>query len=86
MQKRSIVLLASGACVLLALSALTPGRPSEEAKGSFRSDIPKTWDDAAIASLEVPLESSAGGLWRFSRDDFDGQRRAKHRSIPIRLF
>ncbi|HEV2233294.1 MAG TPA: hypothetical protein VGV68_07810 [Terriglobia bacterium] len=60
MQKKSLVLLATGAFVLLALSALAPSRQSEKVESGFKPNIPKTWDDAAMATLEVPLANPIG--------------------------
>jgi hypothetical protein len=33
---------------------------AEHAEGQYRPAIPKTWDDAAIATIELPLAVPAG--------------------------
>jgi hypothetical protein len=60
MRKRSIIVFAVGAWVLLALSALTPSSQTEKSAGSFKPNIPRMWDDAAMATLEVPLADPIG--------------------------
>ena len=68
MRKRSIILIAIGACILLALSVLTLSNQTEKPGGSFRPNIPKTWDDAAMATLEVPLANPIGSPKHVSAD------------------
>ncbi len=65
---RYIVALAVGACVFLGLSAVMPSPQGERPEGSFRPNIPKTWDDAAMATLEVPLADPMGSPKHVSAD------------------
>jgi len=60
MRRIHIVALTVGVCVVGGLSARTPGSQSEKPEGSLRPNIPRTWDDAAMATLEVPLANPIG--------------------------
>ena len=53
---------------LLTLSALTRSSQNEKPGGSFRPNIPKTWDHAAMATLEVPLANPIGSPKHVSAD------------------
>jgi hypothetical protein len=46
-----------GASVLVVLALMSSGTSTwaQNSNGTFLPTIPKTWDDVAIASLEVPL-------------------------------
>jgi len=50
------------------LTSLTPSSQSKRSEGSFKPDIPKSWDDEAIATLEVPLADPVGSPKHVSAD------------------
>ncbi len=54
--KRGILCL----LVLLALAATIYEMPAQSPTPRFRPEIPRTWDDAAMATLEVPLANPIG--------------------------
>src|SRR6516165_226465 len=68
MRRIHIVALTVGVCVVGGLSARTPGTQSEKPEGSLRPNIPRTWDDAAMATLEVPLANPIGSPKHVSAD------------------
>jgi len=68
MQKPSVVLCAVGIAVILGLSIPAPGRQSGTPESKFTPQIPKTWDDAAMADLEVPLAYPIGSPKHVSAD------------------
>ncbi|MFB3923590.1 MAG: hypothetical protein ACE145_17845 [Terriglobia bacterium] len=47
-------------CVFLAWSWVTPGGQQKKQEGDFNPVIPKTWDEAAMRGLEVPLANPVG--------------------------
>jgi hypothetical protein len=51
-----------------ALAALTPSTAGQDPKNIFHPTIPKTWDDAAMATLEVPLANPIGSPKHVSAD------------------
>ncbi|MBZ5544269.1 MAG: hypothetical protein LAO07_11415 [Acidobacteriia bacterium] len=55
MRKKSIAHLAVGAGIFLSLLAVTPSRQRERTERSFRPNVPKTWDDAALADWATPV-------------------------------
>ena len=55
MDKRYGIALALGISVLIGVSTLTPSSQSERSESSFKPNIPKTWDDAALADWATPL-------------------------------
>ena len=53
----------SKAALLLAIAVLAAaGRPVTFAASAPRPDIPKTWDQAAITSVTIPLATQARKL------------------------
>ncbi len=60
MRKVSTFVFAALICFSLCLSSVVPGRQAENTGGTFAPDIPKTWDDTALAALEVPLANPIG--------------------------
>ncbi len=60
MRRRHALSLAVGFFLLLALAGLTSSSQNEKSRGNFQPDITKTWDDAAMATLEVPLADPIG--------------------------
>ena len=68
MSRRYVLALAVGICVVLGLPALTPSSPDERPEGGFRPNVPRTWDDAAMATLEVPLANPIGSPKHVSAD------------------
>jgi len=60
MQKPSFGLGAVGTAVILGFSIAAPGRQSGTPESEFTPQIPRTWDDAAMATLEVPLADPVG--------------------------
>jgi len=59
MQSRSVALTMVLTAALLSLSS-QPSRQSQNSQSKFAPEIPRTWDDAAIATLEVPLANPIG--------------------------
>ncbi len=55
MRQRLPFLLAAGVCVLLGMQVLTPGGQGVKPAHNFRPNIPKTWDDAALADWATPV-------------------------------
>ena len=64
----SIFVLAALSSFSLYLSSVVPGRQAENCGGTFTPNIPRMWDDAAIATLEVPLANPIGTPKRVSAD------------------
>lgn len=52
--------LAGGIAVVLGVLSPLPGRQGVNPKSSFAPEIPRTWDDQAMATLEVPLANPVG--------------------------
>jgi hypothetical protein len=44
------------------------GRGGQSGSYGFRPDVPKTWDDAALAKLEIPLAETAATAKHVSAD------------------
>jgi hypothetical protein len=69
MKRRTVVLLTVGiAAAILSFSSGAPGRQNANPKRGFTLDFPKTWDDAAMAALEVPLANPIGSPRHVSAD------------------
>jgi len=68
MQKASVLLLAVGMGVIVWLSSPAPGRQGANRESKFTPEIPRTWDDGAIATLEVPLANPIGSPKHVSAD------------------
>lgn len=69
MRKLLITLLAAGHCVVLWSAASMPeARKRNPNKASLRPNVPRTWDDPAIAKVEVPLANPAGSPKHVSAD------------------
>src|SRR5215469_5222996 len=67
MGKKLAVTFAVGICLSLGLTVPTPSSQTKES-GAFRPSIPKTWDDMAMAELEVPLADPIGSPKHVSAD------------------
>ena len=63
-----ILSLAVGIAFFLAGSSLLLGRQGAIHEGKFRPEIPRTWDDDAMATLEVPLANPVGSPKHVSAD------------------
>ena len=63
-----VLFLAGGIAVVLGVLSPMPGRQSVNPKSSFAPEIPKTWDDQAMATLEVPLANPIGSPKHVSAD------------------
>src|SRR5262252_8655228 len=68
MKPRTIGLMALAACGLLGLSAFVSHGQEQKSDAVFRPAIPKTWDDQAMATLEVPLANPIGSPKHVSAD------------------
>jgi len=68
MKPRTIGLMALAACGLLGLSAFVSHGQEQKSDAVFRPAIPKTWDDKAMATLEVPLANPIGSPKHVSAD------------------
>src|SRR6476660_324343 len=60
MDARMIEKLALTVFVLFGLGAVVNGGQAQQSDRSFAPTIPRTWDDDAIASLELPLANPVG--------------------------
>ena len=60
MQKPPFVLLVVGLAILVGLSTPARGCQTGTPEGNFTPPIPRTWDDQAMATLEVPLADPIG--------------------------
>jgi hypothetical protein len=65
---RKINPLAPALLLLVSLAVLVTGGQSQKSGTAFTPTIPKTWDDEAIASLEVPLADPVGSPKHVSAD------------------
>jgi hypothetical protein len=68
MRKGASFVLAAAICMSLGLSALTSSSQSKKSAGTFKPNIPRMWDDAAMATLEVPLADPIGSPKHVSAD------------------
>jgi hypothetical protein len=60
MRRTRIIAAAFMLSILFGLSVLRPSRQGAKPEGSSLPDIPKVWEDAAMATLEVPLADAVG--------------------------
>lgn len=67
-------LLALGVCARVGMIGMDTIGQAQKSGTMFSPDIPKTWDDEAVASLEVPRDLCAGGLQGLRREDAGGER------------
>jgi hypothetical protein len=76
MSRRQIAVFAAAFCIVLAQA--TPGLNGQSGspESGFRPAVPKTWDDQAMATLEVPLANPIGSPKHVSADYYYG--------IPVR--
>jgi hypothetical protein len=56
------------AFLLVGLAVLVTGQNTQKSRTSFTATIPKTWDDEAMATLEVPLANPIGSPKHVSAD------------------
>src|SRR4029434_690522 len=68
MHTKTIRQLALAFFALVGLCVLVIGGQTEKSIGAVSPTIPKTWDDAAIATLEVPLANPVGSPKHVSAD------------------
>jgi hypothetical protein len=68
MRKASLVLLAAWGAVLADLPTAALARHSVRAETKFTPTIPRTWNDAEMATLEVPLANPIGSPKHVSAD------------------
>lgn len=69
MRQAFITVLAVGHCVVLWSAASLPdGQKGNPNNASLRPQIPRTWDDRAIAEVEVPLANPVGSPNHVSAD------------------
>jgi len=68
MHSRNIKPLVLVAPLLLGLVVLVTGGQTQKSSTPFTPTIPKTWDDEAIASLEIPLANPIGSPKHVSAD------------------
>ncbi len=55
MQSRTTMLISLALLALVGITAVIPAGQAQKSSGAFSPIIPKTWDDEALASLELPL-------------------------------
>lgn len=63
MRKWTLVCLLFGVCI-----AHQIGRTSQSGSNAFRPEVPKTWDDAALAKLEIPLAETTASAKHVSAE------------------
>ena len=68
MERPPSVLRAVGVSFVLAFSCAVAAAQSAGVEGKFTPEIPRTWDDAAMAALEVPLADPVGSPKHVSSD------------------
>lgn len=68
MKQRSILLLILAACMLYVLSGGSLAIVAEHSFSAGRLSIPKTWDDAAMTTIELPLADRRGSPKHISAD------------------
>jgi len=49
-------------------ATIIPAGSAQKSDGEFHLEIPKTWDDAAMSSLEIPLADPIGSPKHVSAD------------------
>src|SRR5262245_52412817 len=59
MRSKPIKLIAAPLLAFLGIIASLPGTHAQEPRKKWSPTIPKTWDDEALRSLEVPLATPA---------------------------
>ena len=84
MNQRKISYLTSTLFILLGGAALFLTGQAREIESAFDPAIPKTWDDQAMASLEVPLADPAGSPVHVSADYYYRiPERPLYKSYPV---
>jgi cytochrome c553 len=72
MRHRSIALIMVGSLAFVCIAVLVSSSQAQKAdasdRKSFAPEIPKTWDDEAMATLEVPLANPVGSPKHVSAD------------------
>ncbi|MGH9455521.1 MAG: hypothetical protein ACRD2O_16295, partial [Terriglobia bacterium] len=68
MRGKSMAALGMGICALAGFSAMIAAGGGQKAERSFKPNIPRMWDDAAMATLEVPLANPIGSPKDVSAD------------------
>ena len=64
--------------VMFTSLSFAPGQVSKRATYAGAEDIPRTWDDAAMGSLEIPMASPAGSPRAVSAEYYY--------KIPVRII
>ena len=84
MNKRRGKFLTLALLMLLGFAAHMHTGKAHETENSFRPAIPKTWDDQAMAALEVPLADPAGSPVHVSADYYYSiTERPIYKSYPV---
>ncbi len=65
---RAVKNLVPFVCALMSVATAIPAGRAQEPGNGFHPVIPRTWDDAAIAALEVPLADPVGSPKHVSAD------------------
>src|SRR5450755_2747014 len=75
MRKSVTTFLVFGVCTIMAAGVWVEAsqtradsRAAQDQRARFRAQIPKTWDDAAMAALQVPLANPIGSPRNVSVD------------------
>ena len=68
MRTVSVARLALGRASLRGLLSPAASDRGSNSAGSFASEIPRTWDDQALATLEVPIANPVGSPQHASAD------------------
>ncbi len=59
MTRRRVVIAAVGLGIPLIIPSVLPAQENDQVSESFTANVPKMWDDAAMATLEIPLADPA---------------------------
>ena len=80
MRRRSIAAVVLGwaafVCMMVSVNGVYAQKPDTSGHKAFAPEIPKTWDDKSMATLELPLASPAGSPRQVSA--------AYYYQIPVR--
>jgi hypothetical protein len=83
MRTKPSFVLATAICVSLGLSSLTLCSQSAKPESSFRPNIPKTWDDAALADWATPVAGLNVRPTHMSEKEYYSMRVENLRTYPV---
>lgn len=83
--KRHVVTATVGFGFLLGLTSMSRAQENGKVSAGFTPDIPKMWDDAAMATLEIPLANPIGSPKHVPADYYTTRFRYGQFTKPIRF-